>query len=72
MTMSAKTNNWGGLLTGLLLLLVGTKALSTGRLGHWFIPEYRTFGSTATLVGVLCLLLGMLTLIDWLRKQGKR
>ena len=67
--MPARSKNWGQLVAGVLFLLLGAKALIRGSVRHWLIPEYGASGSAATFVGILCLIMGGLIVIDWLRKN---
>lgn len=67
--MPGRNNYWGQLVVSVLLLLLGVKALARGQVRHWLIPEYGASGGAAKFVGVLCLILGAVTLIDLLRKN---
>jgi hypothetical protein len=67
--MHAPSKNWGQLVAGVLFVLLGAKALIRGSVRHWLIPEYGVSGTAAKVVGILCLVMGSIIVIDWLRKH---
>jgi protein-S-isoprenylcysteine O-methyltransferase Ste14 len=67
--MERKRSTLAPLVLATLLLLLGVKALSHGKLQHWLVPDFAASGWSAKLVGVLFVALAVVTLIDCFRRS---
>ena len=67
--MERNRSTWTPLILATLLLLLGVKALSRGKLQHWLIPDFAVSGWSATFVGLLFLALAAVTLIGYFRRS---
>jgi hypothetical protein len=69
LSMDGKVKDWGWLLVALLLIFSGVKVLITGHVQHFLQPAFQASGSAAKASGVVCLILGGVALISWIKKN---
>jgi hypothetical protein len=59
------------LVGGVVFLLAGIIALLTGGLQSATVPDFRVSGGAARFVGVAFLIVGLVFLVDWLKKRKR-
>jgi len=67
--MSRNGRDWGWLIVAILLIISGVRVLLRGHAQHFLSPAFQASGATAKTSGVVCLILGAIGLIHWVKEN---